>query len=66
MVLIYGVAIAGWWMAEMGALFLGATILIGLIARMNEEELTGTIIDGARDLLGVAIIIALDRVSYGR
>ncbi|WP_299185233.1 YfcC family protein [uncultured Psychrobacter sp.] len=60
-VLIYGVAIVGWWMAEMGALFLGATILIGLIARMNEEELTGTIIDGARDLLGVAIIIALAR-----
>lgn len=48
-------------MAEMGALFLGATIIIGLIARMNEEELTSTIVDGARDLLGVAIIIALAR-----
>ena len=60
-ILIYGVTSLGWWMAEMGALFLGATIIIGLIARMNEEELTGTIVDGARDLLGVAIIIALAR-----
>lgn len=60
-VLIYGVSMAGWWMAEMGALFLGATLLIGLIARMGEEELTTTIVDGARDLLGVALIIALAR-----
>ncbi|SUD89715.1 YfcC family protein [Psychrobacter phenylpyruvicus] len=60
-VLIYGVALAGWWMTEMGALFLGSTILIGIIARMNEEDLTTTIVDGAQDLLGVAIIIALAR-----
>lgn len=60
-VLIYGVSLAGWWMTEMGALFLGSTILIGIIARMNEEDLTTTIVDGAQDLLGVAIIIALAR-----
>lgn len=60
-VMIYGVSVAGWWMAEMSALFIGATVLIGLIARLSEEELTNTIVDGARDLLGVAIIIALAR-----
>lgn len=48
-------------MTEMGALFLGSTILIGIIARMSEEDLTTTIVDGAQDLLGVAIIIALAR-----
>ena len=60
-VMIWGVSSAGWWMGEMSALFLGAAILVGLIARMNEKELTGTFVDGARDLLGVALIIGVAR-----
>ncbi|MDT0511158.1 MULTISPECIES: YfcC family protein [unclassified Halomonas] len=60
-VMIWGVTLAGWWMAEISALFLGATIVIGLVARMGEEELTTSFIDGARDLLGVALVIALAR-----
>ena len=36
-------------------------IIIGLIARMGEGELTGTFVDGARDLLGVALIIGIAR-----
>lgn len=60
-VMIYGVSVAGWWMAEISAMFLGATILIGLVARMSEEEFTTSFIDGARDLLGVALIIGIAR-----
>lgn len=60
-VMIYGVSVAGWWMAEISAMFLGATIIIGLIARMSEEEFTTSFIDGARDLLGVALIIGIAR-----
>ncbi len=60
-IMIYGVAIAGWWMAEISAMFLAATIIIGLVARMSEEELTSSFIDGARDLLGVALIIGIAR-----
>jgi uncharacterized ion transporter superfamily protein YfcC len=60
-VMIWGVSSAGWWMGEMSALFLGASILTGLIARMSEKELTGTFVDGARDLLGVALIIGVAR-----
>ena len=63
-VMIWGVTLAGWWMAEISALFLGATILIGLVARMGEEELTSSFIDGARDLLGVALVIALARILH--
>ena len=48
-------------MAQMGALFLGMAILIGLIARMGEKRLTTNFVDGARDLLGVALIIGLAR-----
>lgn len=60
-VMIYGVSFQGWWMAEISGVFLVAAIIIGLIARMSEAELTGTFIDGARDLLGVALIIGIAR-----
>ena len=60
-IMIWGVSSAGWWMGQMSALFLGSAILIGLIARMGEKTLTGTFVDGARDLLGVALIIGVAR-----
>jgi uncharacterized ion transporter superfamily protein YfcC len=47
-VMIYGVAVLGWWMAEISAVFLASAIIVGLIARMSEEELTSTFINGAR------------------
>lgn len=60
-VMIYGVSVQGWWMAQISAMFLGSSILIGLIARMSEEDFTTSFIDGARDLLGVALIIGIAR-----
>jgi uncharacterized ion transporter superfamily protein YfcC len=60
-VMIWGVSTQEWWMARMGALFLGSAIVIGLIARMGEKKLTGNFIDGARDLLGVALVVGLAR-----
>jgi uncharacterized ion transporter superfamily protein YfcC len=59
--MIWGVSTQEWWMARMGALFLGAAIVIGLIGRLGEKRLTGAFIDGARDLLGVALVIGLAR-----
>lgn len=59
--LIWGVSSQGWWMAQMGALFLGMAILIGLVGRLGEKRLTSNFVDGARDLLGVALIIGLAR-----
>jgi len=60
-VMIWGVSTGGWWMAEMSALFIVAAILVGLIARMSEEDFTNTFVDGARDLLGVALVIGIAR-----
>jgi uncharacterized ion transporter superfamily protein YfcC len=60
-VMIWGVSAGGWWMAEMSALFIAASILVGLLARMGEEEFTSTFVDGARDLLGVALVIGIAR-----
>src|SRR4029450_5850861 len=50
-----------WWFPEMPASFLLFAILIGLIGRLGEGQLTGSFIDGARDLLGVALIIGIAR-----
>jgi uncharacterized ion transporter superfamily protein YfcC len=50
-----------WWFPEMTGSFLLFAIVIGLIARMGEGTFTGTFVDGARDLLGVALIIGIAR-----
>ncbi|PCC97834.1 YfcC family protein [Halopseudomonas pelagia] len=60
-VMIWGVSSQGWWMASMGALFLGSAIVIGILARLGEKQLTGSFVDGARDLLGVALVVGLAR-----
>jgi uncharacterized ion transporter superfamily protein YfcC len=51
----------GWWFPELTALFLLFAIIIGIVGRMGEQELTSGFIDGARDLLGVALVVGLAR-----
>lgn len=60
-VMIWGVSSQGWWMAQMGGLFMGAAIVIGLIGRLGEKKITSSFVDGARDLLGVALVVGLAR-----
>ena len=60
-VMIWGVSAGGWWMAEMSGLFLLSSILVGLIGRLGEEDFVNTFVDGARALLGVALIIGIAR-----
>jgi uncharacterized ion transporter superfamily protein YfcC len=50
-----------WWFPEMTASFLLFAIIIGLIGRLGEGALTTSFVDGARDLLGVALIIGIAR-----
>ncbi|WP_372966251.1 YfcC family protein [Marinobacter sp.] len=59
--MIWGVSSQGWWMARMGALFFGSAVLIGIVARLGEKKLTGSFVDGAKDLLGVALVVGLAR-----
>jgi uncharacterized ion transporter superfamily protein YfcC len=56
-----GIPTLWWWFPEMTASFLLFAILIGVVARMGEGGLTSTFVDGARDLLGVALIIGIAR-----
>ena len=50
-----------WWFPEMTACFLFFGILIGIVGRLSEKQLVDTFVDGARDMLGVALIIAVAR-----
>ena len=60
-VMIWGVSSQGWWMARMGALFIGASLVVGTVAWMGEKRFVSAFLDGARDLLGVALVIGLAR-----
>jgi uncharacterized ion transporter superfamily protein YfcC len=66
-VMLWGVITQGWWMGEMSALFLGMAIAVWLVARldaetkMDEATFVDTFVNGARDLLGVALIIGVAR-----
>ena len=50
-----------WWFPEMTANFLFFGILIGLVGRLSEKDLVNTFVDGARDMVGVALIIGVAR-----
>jgi uncharacterized ion transporter superfamily protein YfcC len=50
-----------WWFPEMTASFLVFSVIIGVLGHMDEGNLTSTFVDGARDLLGVALIIGIAR-----
>lgn len=60
-VMVWGVLLGGWWMAKMTGLFFASAIVIGVVARIGEQSFVDRFLNGARDLLGVALIIGLAR-----
>ena len=59
-VMIYGVAVLGWWMAQISGVFLAAAIIVGVISRMSEGGLTSNF-RRCRDPLGIGPIIGIAR-----
>jgi uncharacterized ion transporter superfamily protein YfcC len=59
--MIGGVVFLSWWTTEMSALFLGASILVAIIAHINEKTFTHAFIKGAESLLSVAFIVGVAR-----
>ncbi|WP_234496880.1 YfcC family protein [Vibrio maritimus] len=48
-----------WWLKEISIVYLVAAILIGLINRMPEEQFVRSFIVGCKDMIGVALVIAV-------
>ena len=61
LVMVIGVALLGWWFQEMTALFLAGAILLGFVQRISESNFVGAFVSGAKDLLGVSLIIGIAR-----
>ena len=56
-----GTPLGEWYFNEASLWFLIMTIVIGIIAGMNEKKLVDTFIDGADDMVGVILVIAIAR-----
>ena len=48
-----------WWFPQLAMLFLIASVLVGLVARMDEKEIVRLIAAGAADMMGPAMVILL-------
>lgn len=58
---ITGLPLGEWYFQESTLWFLIMTIIIGVVNRMSESELVDTFIDGADDMVGVILVIAIAR-----
>lgn len=61
--LIIGVIKFQWFIEEISALFVIMGLLAGIVARMKSDDIIKSFINGAKDLVGTAIIVALARAT---
>ena len=60
-VMVFGVIKYDWYIDELAALFLTMGIVVGLIGKLDSDQIVEAFIQGARDLVGTALVIALAR-----
>ena len=51
----------GWWFPELTALFLVASVVVGLVAGFSEKDITGNIGRGFGDFIGAGVAVMLAR-----
>lgn len=56
-----GSPLGGWYFFESALWFLIMAVIIGIINRMHEKDIVDTFIDGANDMVGVILVIAVAR-----
>lgn len=60
-VLVYGVAVWHWYIVEISGLFLAVGLLSAFIGRLTLNQTTDAVIDGARSMVSVSVMLALAR-----
>lgn len=60
-VMIWGVQQKGWYFTEISVVFLTAGYLMAIFSGLSEHKVVQAFVDGASDLLGVALTIGLAR-----
>jgi len=51
----------GWWFPELTALFIVASVAVGLVAGFGEKEISGNIMRGFGDFIGAGVAVVLAR-----
>lgn len=59
--MVVGVVKFGWYINEIAALFLVMAFAVGIIGRLNADQFVAAFIQGAKDLVTTALVIALAR-----
>lgn len=60
-----GQSLGNWWFSELAAWFTLMAIIIGIVYGLSEKEIVSAIIEGAAEMVGVALIIGISRgVSF--
>jgi uncharacterized ion transporter superfamily protein YfcC len=60
-ILIWGILEAHWFMEEIGALFLAMGLVMGAVAGLRPSAIASSFVTGAKDMIGVVLIIACGR-----
>jgi len=61
--LVIGVVEFHWYIEEIAGMFFIMGILVGIIGKLKSDEIVKAFVDGAKDLVGTALIIALARAT---
>ncbi|MDZ4910362.1 YfcC family protein, partial [Clostridium perfringens] len=56
-----GSSLGHWWFSELGMWFVIMAIIIGVVYRMSEKDIVGSFMDGAADMVGVALVIGVSK-----
>lgn len=59
--MIFGVMKFHWFINEIAALFLGMGIAVGIVSRLSVNTVAESFVDGARDLIGAALVVGFAR-----
>ena len=56
-----GDSLGNWWFSDLGMWFVIMAIIIGLVYRMKEVEIVNAFLDGAAEMVGVALVIGVSK-----
>ena len=60
-ILVWGILEKSWFIEEIGALFLAMGLVMGALAGLKANEIATSFVAGAKDMVGVTLIIACGR-----
>ena len=56
-----GSSLGNWWFSELAVWFTLMAIIIGIVYGLSEKEIVSSIIEGASEMVGVALVIGISR-----